>query len=260
MNYRARTDVKTVLLPPEAVGRGELILVNRQAPLREEPEECSLVPVRSDSEIRLQQQPVKMLDALLQRLGCAGEIVPVSGYRPRREQEQLFLDSLRKNGVEFTRRYVAAVNCSEHQTGLAIDLGENRTEIDFIRPAFPDTGCCGSFRRLAARYGFIRRYPAGKEQITGISEEPWHFRYVGYPHSLLMEHDGLTLEEYLLRLADYPQDGRHWRGRIEGQGFELYHVPLAEGPTAVRLPDGLAHQLSGDNLRGFVVTCWSAAL
>ena len=82
---------------------------------------------------------------------------------------------------------MALPGCSEHQTGLAIDLGKAAGYIDFIRPAFPYDGVCGRFRRLAARYGFIERYQRGKEEVTGISAEPWHFRYVGAPHAQLME-------------------------------------------------------------------------
>lgn len=52
------------------------------------------------------------------------------------------------------------------QTGLAIDLGRASEHIDFIRPDFPTDGVCGAFRRLAARYGFIERYPRGREAVT----------------------------------------------------------------------------------------------
>ena len=76
----------------------------------------------------------------------------------RAEQERIYRESLRDNGPAFTRRFVALPGCSEHETGLAIDLGERRASIDFIRPAFPDTGLCSAFRRRAARYGFILRY------------------------------------------------------------------------------------------------------
>ena len=91
---------------------------------------------------------------------------------------------------------MALPGCSEHQTGLAIDLGLRGPEVDFLCPDFPYTGPCGDFRRLAADYGFVERYPAGKEPITGIAHEPWHFRYVGVPHAERMAAMGLVLEEY----------------------------------------------------------------
>ena len=99
----------------------------------------------------------------------------------QQEQQRIWDDSMAEHGETFTRQYVALPGCSEHQTGLAIDLGKAAGYIDFIRPAFPYDGVCGRFRRLAARYGFIERYQRGKEEVTGISAEPWHFRYVGRP-------------------------------------------------------------------------------
>ena len=91
-----------------------------------------------------------------------------------------------ESGLAFTHKYVAYPGCSEHQTGLAIDLGKAAGHIDFIRPAFPYDGTCGAFRRAAAAYGFIERYQKGKESLTGIAREPWHFRYVGLPHAAIM--------------------------------------------------------------------------
>lgn len=136
------------------------------------------------------------LEALLAELGAGGRIVPVSGWRSGAEQRALWAQSLAENGPEFTRRYVARPGCSEHQTGLAIDLGLAGAGGDFIRPAFPPGGLCDRFRRRAAAYGFILRYPAGKEAVTGIAHEPWHFRYVGAPHAARMAAAGLCLEEY----------------------------------------------------------------
>lgn len=76
-------------------------------------------------------------------------------------------------------------------------MGLNKQDIDFIRPDFPYDGICGEFRKVAPNYGFIQRYTEDKEKITGISHEPWHFRYVGYPHSQIITERGLSLEEYI---------------------------------------------------------------
>ena len=78
-----------------------------------------------------------MLDQLLAAVGSVGAIVPVSGYRPRAEQQAIWEDALAEHGKAFTETYVARPGCSEHQTGLAIDLGENGPEVDFLCPAFP---------------------------------------------------------------------------------------------------------------------------
>ena len=183
--------------------KGTLYLVNRAHPLPEEPSAEVLASVRSgQTEVRLHQRAKVMLDQLLAAVGSVGAIVPVSGYRPQTEQQAIWDDSMAENGEEFTRKFVARPGHSEHQTGLAIDLGLRGEEVDFIRPEFPYEGICQAFRARMARYGFIQRYPAGKERVTGIAHEPWHFRYVGTPHAQLMTERGLTLEEYHVLLGE----------------------------------------------------------
>jgi len=138
------------------------------------------------------------LAALLDKIQAAGRIVPVSGWRSEAEQQALWRQSEADNGLPFTEQYVARPGCSEHQTGLAIDvaLAEDGEPIDFIRPYFPYDGLAGRFRFYAADYGFVERYPAGKEAVTGIAHEPWHFRFVGRRHALAMVRAGQCLEEY----------------------------------------------------------------
>lgn len=145
----------------------------------------------------LWQGAARALGALLGAVGAGGRIVPVSGWRSDAEQRAIWHSSLAENGPGFTRLYVARPGCSEHQTGLAIDLALDDGDIDFIRPAFPYDGVCGAFRARAAEFGFVLRYPAGKEAVTGIAHEPWHFRFVGAPHAARMAAAGLCLEEYL---------------------------------------------------------------
>ena len=129
-----------------------------------------------------------------------------------------------------------------------------------ICPAFPDEGVCGAFRRRCAQFGFVLRYPAGKEEVTGIGHEPWHFRYVGWPHAWLMDRQGLVLEEYIALLHAYPEQGPHLRLSIGGRRFEIFHIAQRDlyGLEA-RLPADLPCQISGDNVDGVVVTLWRDA-
>ena len=178
--------------------KGTLYLVNRAHPLPEEPAAEDLASVRSgQTEVRLHQRAKVMLDQLLAAVDGAGTIIPVSGYRPQTEQQAIWDDALTEHGSAFTETYVARPGCSEHQTGLAIDLGENRPEVDFLCPAFPDSGPCGALRRRAADFGFVLRYPADKESVTGISYESWHYRYVGREAAREMTELDLCLEEYV---------------------------------------------------------------
>ena len=151
--------------------------------------------------------------------------------------------------------------CSEHQTGLAIDLAENRDVIDYIRPDFPYTGMCGRFRELSVRYGFIERYPASCEQITRIAHEPWHFRYVGYPHSEAMREKAFTLEEYTDYLKQFPYQENHLLFKSHWRDFEIFYVPVQENKDAlIEIPEGIPYQVSGNNEDGVVLTLWRERL
>lgn len=173
-----------------------LVLVNGQHACPPDAAQ-DLIPVHEDyPDILLEREAVCALSHIMERLDGWKFIVPVSGWRSLEEQQQIYEKSLRENGPEFTVKFVAMPGHSEHQTGLAIDLGLRLPKIDFIRPSFPYEGICQKFRELAPAYGFIERYPKGKEHITGIAHEPWHFRYVGVPHAEIMVKHGWTLEEY----------------------------------------------------------------
>ena len=130
-----------------------------------------LASVRSgQTEVRLHQRAKVMLDQLLAAVDGAGTIIPVSGYRPQTEQQAIWEDALAEHGKAFTETYVARPGCSEHQTGLAIDLGENRPEVDFLCPASPTPAPCGALRRRAADFGFVLRYPQGGRRMLPASD------------------------------------------------------------------------------------------
>ena len=230
---------------------GLLVLVNAEHPIRRR-ERPVLAPAAPGSDVLLDTRAAAMLTGLISRLGAAGEIVPVSGWRSMREQREIWDGSMAENGTEFTRKYVALPGCSEHQTGLAIDLALRSDNIDFIRPDFPYDGICGRFRALAADYGFIERYQAGKEHITGIAAEPWHFRYVGRPHARLMSDNGLCLEEYVELLRSYPYPERLLETR--GGVYEA-DVGFAFAKSELELPDA-PYQISGNTVDGYIYTLW----
>lgn len=230
---------------------GLLILVNAEHPIQHM-ERPVLAPAVPGSDILLDTRAAAMLSGLISRLGAAGEIVPVSGWRSAEEQQEIWDGSTRENGAEFTRKYVALPGCSEHQTGLAIDLALRADSIDFIRPEFPYDGICGRFRALAADYGFVERYKSGKEDITGIAAEPWHFRYVGRPHARIMCDMGLCLEEYVEYLRSYPYPERLLE--VRGEIYEA-EVGFAGSRDALGLPDA-PYQVSGNNVDGYIYTLW----
>lgn len=233
------------------IHNGLLILVNAEHPIQHM-ERPVLAPAVPGSDILLDTRAAAMLSGVISRIGAAGEIVPVSGWRSEAEQREIWDGSMRDSGEEFTRKYVALPGCSEHQTGLAIDLALRADNIDFIRPEFPYDGVCGRFRALAADYGFVERYQSGKEGVTGIAAEPWHFRYVGRPHARIMCEMGLCLEEYVEYLRAYPYPERLLE--VRGEVYEA-EVGFAGARDALGLPDAL-YQVSGNNVDGYIYTLW----
>lgn len=233
------------------IHNGLLILVNAEHPIQHM-ERPVLAPAVPGSDILLDTRAAAMLSGVISRIGAAGEIVPVSGWRSEAEQREIWDGSMRDSGEEFTRKYVALPGCSEHQTGLAIDLALRADNIDFIRPEFPYDGVCGRFRALAADYGFVERYQSGKEGVTGIAAEPWHLRYVGRPHARIMCEMGLCLEEYVEYLRAYPYPERLLE--VRGEVYEA-EVGFAGARDALGLPDA-PYQVSGNNVDGYIYTLW----
>lgn len=245
---------RTVYAP--RICMGGLALVSAAHPISEPEAWPPRVPVTVGGRtVELETRTANLLMRLLGDIRSADEIVPVDGYRSAQTQRQLYDRAMAEHGEAFTRAFVAPPGGSEHQTGLAVDLAGNAAHIDPIRPLFPDAGVCGLFRRRAAAYGFVERYPSGKERITGIAYEPWHFRYVGHPHARIMSERGLCLEEYIELLRQYRYDGEHLWFSEKPRRFEIFYVPERQfGPDAV--PDCGCYQVSGNNVDGFIVTVW----
>lgn len=125
------------------------------------------------------------------------ELVAFSTYRSFDYQQQLYDRYVSNDGVDAADRYSARPGYSEHQTGLAFDIGELHFEQHFARESFGETPAGQWLAANAHKYGFIMRYPNGKEKITGYMFEPWHFRYVGVDHATKIYEANTTLEEYL---------------------------------------------------------------
>lgn len=148
----------------------------------------------------------------------------------------------------------------EHATGRAFDLSV--FTIDSVRYELDDPKVSPDFdwvKENYYKYGFIRRYPEGKTAETGVSDEPYHFLYVGIPHAYYMYKNDLCLEEYLelLRTAHtFNGDEGHLSITDEnGVRYEVYFV-AAEGDV-VTVPvyiNNEAYSVSGNNTDGFIVT------
>lgn len=118
----------------------------------------------------------------------------VSGFRSYDYQAELYNNYVSRDGKEAADRYSAEPGHSEHQTGLAIDVGSYDSAV-LLQTSFEYTPEFQWMKDVAHEYGFIIRYMKGKEDTTGYMYEPWHLRYVGDKATEIYE-SGLTLEEY----------------------------------------------------------------
>jgi zinc D-Ala-D-Ala carboxypeptidase len=123
------------------------------------------------------------------------ELLAVSGFRSYERQEVLFNAEVKRVGEEQAVQTVAIPGTSEHQTGLAMDISSQSVSLN-LTETFGETKEGKWVRDNAHRFGFILRYPKGKETITGYQYEPWHFRFVGEKSALTIYEKKLTLEEY----------------------------------------------------------------
>ncbi|MDF9840045.1 MULTISPECIES: D-alanyl-D-alanine carboxypeptidase family protein [unclassified Paenibacillus] len=119
----------------------------------------------------------------------------VSAYRSEKTQTTLFNNYVKRDGEEKARTYSAVPGHSEHQTGLAIDVSGSDGKCA-AESCFGGTKEANWLADHAAEYGFIIRYPEGKQAITGYKYEPWHIRYVGKDIAEDIAARGITLEEY----------------------------------------------------------------
>ncbi len=123
------------------------------------------------------------------------ELYAVSGYRSYARQDQLFDAEVMSAGEQKALQAVAVPGTSEHQTGLAMDIS-SRSANFALSEQFGNTEEAKWLFENAHRFGFILRYPKGKEEITGYMYEPWHYRFTGEEAAAEIYKNNLTLEEY----------------------------------------------------------------
>lgn len=188
--FTAPRDFETDNLP------WNLTLVNSTHPL---PDDFTVSTVELSNGQRVDERIAQPLEELFHAASTAGYTPCVSsGFRTRDDQEQILedrIESYEADGLapqaaeREARRWVAEPGTSEHELGLAVDIND----------ALGNEGLYDWLAEHAHEYGFIQRYPSDKTDITGISFEPWHYRYVGVEDATAIWQSGITLEEYLAR-------------------------------------------------------------
>lgn len=173
-----------------------LVLVNKNNKLDKNyvPNDLEEINVKYSNEGKFLRKDAKeafeTLSSDASKLGY--KVIAVSAYRNYEYQDKLFNYYTEKYGIEYALGCSAKPGHSEHQTGLAVDvMGSNNSYDDF---EFSDE--FEWMRDNAYKYGFILRYPKGKENITGFKYEPWHYRYVGKEVAKIIYEKNIVLEEY----------------------------------------------------------------
>lgn len=138
-------------------------------------------------------------DALIKLFAAASsqgyELYARSGYRSYNTQTSLYSSYVKNNGQEAADKFSAKPGQSEHQTGLAIDITSKAVKL-LLSVDFSNTAEGEWVEKNAHTFGFIIRYPKGKEDITGYQFEPWHLRYVGKELAKEIRDLNVTLDEY----------------------------------------------------------------
>ena len=181
-----------------------LVLVNKESKLPDNWESIvELVDTKNawDEDIKVEKkafEKYKELKASLEKEDVYIELDSV--FRSVKEQQELWDNWTKEKGIDYVKKYVAVPGYSEHHTGLAIDICIKKKgkliyeNEDMIK----EKEIFKKIHNKLADYGFILRYPEGKDDITGYSYEPWHLRYID---SVEIEKEisskGLTFEEYL---------------------------------------------------------------
>ena len=200
-----------IILQPGLIYSGSLILVNKIHPIYTEHSNQSELTLLSEESqpILLEKETAAVLERLIGDINGRKSILAVSGYRTQKEQRAIYSDSLKANGPDFTRRYVALPNHSEHQTGLCCDI----TDIYYPTKnrSIENTAMFQYMNAHCQEFGFILRFPDGMEPITGVMYEPFHFRYVGVEAAKYITENNICFETFVslyrdIGTAENPQE------------------------------------------------------
>jgi D-alanyl-D-alanine carboxypeptidase len=173
--------------------------VNREHPLSESyvPSDLVSVNVASLRNETLRSEAAAALENMFAAAEADGiSLVLVSGYRSYSYEQGLYDYYSNLYGQDYADTIDDQPGLSEHQLGLAVDIDDCGDESCTLDQCFQDTAAYAWLQEHAAEYGFIERYPEGREDVTGIIYSPWAYRYVGVENAQKINASGLTLDEY----------------------------------------------------------------
>ena len=160
------------------------------------PSDLVLLDVTSEGDQYLRKEAAEQLEAMFEAAEKEKVYLKViSGYRSFDEQVELRDSYIKQFGETRTSMMDSYPGGSEHQLGLAVDIGNYNNHCR-LQECFVRYASYPWLQAHAHEYGFIERYHKGKEDQTGISYSPWHWRYIGVEQAKAVKESGSTLEEY----------------------------------------------------------------
>ena len=178
------------------LSKKELILTNKYNYLDKDYKPENIVTISSRYAYSGNEAPKEILDYYIEMFEQAEndgvDLVISSAYRDYENQKETYEYYKSINGEEYAKKYASLPGYSEHQTGLAFDI----LTIGVLTDEFDKTKEYEWLINNSYKYGFILRYPKGKENITGYDYESWHFRYVGKETAKQIHDEQITYDEY----------------------------------------------------------------
>jgi D-alanyl-D-alanine carboxypeptidase len=241
---------QTQIITKEQIYQGNLLLINSKYPVRQESVKSDIVNLSIhnesvmgygllDKNIYLSKEIAQKFSEMVNDAEKEGvnHFLIDSGYRTFSEQKRLY--------EEMGPSYALPAGYSEHNSGLSLDVGSSLTKMDRA----PEGAW---LKENAWKYGFILRYPKDKTDVTGIQYEPWHIRYVGFPHSAIMKEKNFALEEYI----NFLKEQKSITTTIDNQVYKIFYYPISKD-TTIPVPANGQYEISGNNMDGVIVTVFS---
>ena len=229
-----------VLTDTENIGKGSLALINSQyAPMSFY---TGLCPVEPDDGNYILNSPEMLI---------SGDALPhlkdmLYDYNFYTEKNNIVI----YNTTEECNSLYTSVY-PENVSGYSIDIAVNSSYGEIIQ--YDGMDAEGWISENCQNYGFVTRFPEGKEDITGSEYSPYHFRYVGIPHAMIMTEINMCLEEYTEYIKDYTFENplKYTAGDTE---YSVYYSSAGIPSTTLYVPESGDYSISGNNYDGYIVS------
>lgn len=237
------------------------VFVNKKYPLSPKKYAPKTVAVKGTN-VRLKSSAATAYSKMVKAAAKDGvHIRAVSGYRSYARQAELYNYYARIYGQSYASKISAVPGTSEHQTGLAIDVGNRNSECG-LQACFANTPVGKWVAKNAHKYGFILRYPKGQESVTGYSYEPWHFRYLGTSLAKSYKNSGAkTLEAYYGVAGSKSKDTSTKKSKGTAKTTANLNMRSGAGTNnrvLLTIPRGKSVQLTGSKKSGWYEVRYSS--